>query len=238
VRLSNQISSSISWSAQWHTPLLSQVLDLLLAFPYAYLTYNQISSSISRLSMAHASSYHRFGPALSVTSERLPYILLGLAWHSCNVRAARWRARGRNAGEQSTAPGFPSRRCETSPGAPWQFISSLDQSAAPTSDQRQVLDEDSPFNFELESGDGDAPLHTTPGGSQTVRSATTGSAAGASASTFRMDVMHRGGKSSTLFWSQHSHGKSFPWRVLEELSAPCENRMQRIENHLSPQRER
>jgi hypothetical protein len=40
------------------------------------------------------------------------------------------------------------------------------------------------LNFEFEAaGDGDAPLHPAPGGSQTVRSVTTGSAVGGSAST-------------------------------------------------------
>jgi hypothetical protein len=78
---------------------------------------------------------------------------------------------------------FPPGDVRRLPEAPGYLY--LDQSVAPTSDQRQVPDEDSPFDFKLESGDGDALLHPAPSGSQTVRSVTTGSAVGDSASTDR-----------------------------------------------------
>jgi hypothetical protein len=45
---------------------------------------------------------------------------------------------------------------------------------------REVLSEVSSINFEIEAGDGDAPQQPPPGGSQTVRSVTNGSAVGGS----------------------------------------------------------
>jgi hypothetical protein len=50
VRVSNQISLERS-SAQEHTPPLLQVLVLLLAFSYAYLTYIIIKISLERSSV-------------------------------------------------------------------------------------------------------------------------------------------------------------------------------------------
>jgi hypothetical protein len=89
---------------------------------------------------------------------------------------------------------FPPGDVRRLPEAPGHLY--LAQSPAPTSDQRQVPDEDPPFNFEFEAGDGDAPLHSAPGGSQTVRSVTTGSAVGGSASTYIID--NQFGKSELL----------------------------------------
>jgi hypothetical protein len=54
-----------------------------------------------------------------------------------------------------------------------------DQAAASTSGERQVLlSEDSFIYFEAEAGDGHAPQKPPPGGSQNLRSVTTGSAVG------------------------------------------------------------
>jgi hypothetical protein len=79
---------------------------------------------------------------------------------------------------------FPPGDVRRLPEAPGHLYQGLP--AASTSGQRQVLDEDYPFNFELESrdGDDDALLRPAPGGSQTVLSGTTGSTVGGSASTY------------------------------------------------------
>jgi hypothetical protein len=74
-------------AAQWHTPPLSQVLVLLLAFSYAYLTYiNKISSSKDLQLSGIRLPYHRFGPALSARAPSRYFIWL--PGHYCNVRAA------------------------------------------------------------------------------------------------------------------------------------------------------
>jgi hypothetical protein len=54
----------------------------------------------------------------------------------------------------------------------------LDQAAVPTSGPGHQVPSEEPINFELEAGDGEAPQPPAPGGSQAVRSVTTGSAVG------------------------------------------------------------
>jgi hypothetical protein len=70
---------------------------------------------------------------------------------------------------------FPPGDVRRLPEAPGHLY--LDQAAAPTSGQHQVPSEDL-INFEFEAGDGEAPQLPAPGGSQAVRSVTTGSAVG------------------------------------------------------------
>jgi hypothetical protein len=78
-------------AAQWHTPSLSQVLVLLLAFSYAYLIHLIKVKLEESAAQWHTPSLSQVWPRTECTS-RLPDILSGKAGHYCNARAATERA--------------------------------------------------------------------------------------------------------------------------------------------------
>jgi hypothetical protein len=78
-------------AAQWHTPTLSQVLVLLLAFSYAYLKHIiKLKLDISAAQW-HTPTLSQVWPRAERTS-RLLDIISGKAGHYCNARAATERA--------------------------------------------------------------------------------------------------------------------------------------------------
>jgi hypothetical protein len=166
------IKLKLESATQWHTPTLSQVLVLLLAFSYAYLNY------IIKLKLESATQWHT--PTLSHAWPRteskscLPDILS--VW--LDIIAMSEPLESELAGvtlESDALPqDFPPGDLRRRPEAPGY----LRQAAAePTSGQHQVPSEDPLFN-EIEIDDGEAPQLPAWSGSQAAPTVTTGGVVG------------------------------------------------------------
>jgi hypothetical protein len=155
-------------------PSLLQVLVLLLAFSYAYLTYVMKSQLERSAAQEHTPSMLQAWPRTERKSC-LPDISSG--W--LDIIAMSELPEGELAGVGVDAPPqgpFPRGDVRRHPEAPGH--SYLGQAAAePTSGQHQVPSEDPLFN-EIEIDDGEAPQLPASSGSQAAPTVTTGGVVG------------------------------------------------------------
>jgi hypothetical protein len=118
------------------TPTYSQVLDLLLAFSYAYLTLS--ISQLQHLLRGTRQPIHRFAPARSIEACRLHIFLKAgqvLSQFQSRQLASLWE---RQRAERLTTPDVLSRGSEITPRDPWYFPSSCSAMPPPPQSWCQV----------------------------------------------------------------------------------------------------